>query len=125
MGTETAAQSLNEQKMAFLEARKDQDGLDQELGRMREQAESAGTRTGQLTAEIAELTAANEAIAAQIAALGEQKSDQKTQVEAMNALIAERMAQRTALEAETTALRNQEREVAGNRENVSLELARL
>lgn len=125
VGTETAAQSLNEQKMAFLEARKDQDGLDQELGRMREQAESAGTRTGQLTAEIAELTAANEAIAAQIAALGEQKSDQKTQVEAMNALIAERMAQRTALEAETTALRNQEREVAGNRENVSRELARL
>lgn len=125
VGTETAVQALNEQRMAHLAARKDQDSLAQEIQQMREQVNSAGERGRQLEQERQRLQNANSDITVQIEQLTQQKSGLGERVTALNAAIAALMEQRTGLESETTTLRAKEREIASERENVSRELARL
>ncbi len=124
-GVETASQALSEQKLDKMTAEKDHELLEQEIARLREVAENAGSRMEQLKAERDGYLAANTELLVKIEATTEQRRTQKAEIEKDNGKIAELMAKRTEIEGETTALRNREKELAAGREKVSRELARL
>lgn len=125
VGTETAAQALSEQKLNRVSAQKDHELLEQEIARMVEMIETAGTRAGQLKTERDGYIAANAEIGSRIEAISLRKEKLKAEIEQSNEKISDLMKRRTELEGATTGLRAQEKELASNRESVSRELARL
>ncbi len=125
VGTQTASQSLSEQKLDRVSAQKDYELLEQEILRMEAAIATAGTRTEQLKTERDNYTAANAQITEKIKTLTAQKEKYKAEIDANNSEISGLIQRRTELEGTTTGLRVHEKELAASRESVSRELARL
>ena len=125
LGAETTAGSINEQRMAFLAADKDRESLAQEIARLHEQIENAGTRTQRLEDEKAELENQNNLILLRIENIEKEKTAAQDDVKLFGEAVEAFIAKRTDMEKETTALRKQERELSADRESLSKDIARL
>ena len=92
---------------------------------LRQQQEGNVTRLEDLRRQAAQLEAANEAIAREVAEMTAAIAGSREAVAALNLVIREKMAERDQAEGQITRLRQEERQLSDRRESLSGELARL
>lgn len=124
-GIQSSSQELGQRRLAHLEAKKDHEGMEQEIRRLEEQLLGMGGQAQENLREQEELKAATARIEGEIGETRFQIEEERRSADALAAEIAGLLERRTALEAKSTGLRAQERELSGRRETVSREMARL